>query len=140
MSEISTQLVIDAVTRALRAAYPEATIWDDEVDQGISSGAFIVQLINAGQRRIVGPRFHCTPLFDVIYFSDNSGPECIRIADELCQVLVMVETPGGDTLHGTGMEWRVDDHVLHFTVSYSYYIRIDSEKPDMETLQVQIQE
>jgi hypothetical protein len=137
MSEISTQAVIDAITLALRAAYPTAHILDDEAKQGITPGAFIVTLVSAGQRQIRGPLYGRTPLFDVIYFSDNSAEECAAVADALCMALDMVTTPGGDLLRGTGMEWRIDEDVLHFMVGYGHHVLRETEQDFMETLKIQ---
>lgn len=134
MAEISTQAVIDAVTLVLRAAYPEAIILDDIATQGIEAGAFIVKLVTAGQQRVVGSRYHCRPVFEVIYFSAGSTEECVAVADNLSMALGMVRTPGGDLLHGSGMEWRTEDHVLYFTVGYSHYVLRAAPKDIMETL------
>ena len=134
MAEISTQAVIDAITLALRAAYPTATILDDEATQGITPGAFIVTLVSADQRPLTGLRHRRTPLFGVIYFSNNSSAECARIADALCLQLEAVTTPGGDLLHGTGISWRIEDYALHFLVGYPYNIRLETEQYYMETL------
>jgi len=140
MAAISTQLVIDAITLALRTGYPDAIILDDQADQGIKPGAFIVRLVDGDQQKRVGPRYHRAPMFDVIYFSDNSGPECIHFADELCAMLETVKTPGGDLIHGTGMDWHVEDHVLHFRVTYGHFVRREVEQDEMETLGITIQE
>ena len=134
MAEISTQAVIDAITLALRAAYPNATILDDEATQGITPGAFIVTMVSADQHPLVGPRHSRAPLFDVVYFSDNSSAECVRIADALCLQLEAVTTPGGDLLHGTGISWRIEDYVLHFLVGYPYHTRQELDPYFMETL------
>jgi len=134
MAEISTQAVIDAITLAIRAAYPDAIILDDEAAQGVVPGAFNVRLVSAGQQKFVGPRYRRTPLFDVIYYSNNSGPECVAVADNLSMELDAVTTPGGDLLHGSAVEWRVEDFVLHFIVQYTHYVRRDMPQTFMETL------
>lgn len=136
MAEINTQAIIDAITLALRAEYPAAAILDEEATQGITPGAFIVQLVTAEQRQLIGPRYRRTPLFDVIYFSADSAEECVGVADNLSIVLDMVETPGGDLLHGTGINWRVEDGVLHFMVLYNHHVLRPQERTEMETLKV----
>ena len=140
MAEISTQLVIDAITLAIRGAYPEAIIVDEPTEQGIEPGAFIVQLIDGGQQKRLGPRYLRTPMFDVIYFSDNSTPECVKVADMLCEVLATVQTPNGDFIHGRDLDWHIEDYVLHFRVTYAHFVRRDAPQDSMETLEVTIQE
>lgn len=136
MAEINTQAVVDAITLALRAAYPHAIILDDESKQGIKPGAFIVQLVTAEQQQLAPTRYRRTPLFDVIYFSSDSAEECTRVGDNLSMVLGTVTTPGGDLLHGSGINWNIEDGVLHFMVLYNHNVLRPQERTEMETLKV----
>ena len=134
MAEISTQAVIDAITLAIRAAYPNAGILDDVTMQGVTPGTFNVRLVSADQQKFTGPRYRRAPLFDVIYYSNNSDPECVAVADSLSMTLDAVATPGGDVLHGSGVEWHIEDFVLHFMVQYTHFVRCDTPQTFMETL------
>ena len=136
MAEISTQAVIDAITKSLRDAYPRAVIDDDKVEQGLTPGAFTVNLVTADQQSMRGPRYRRAPLFDVIYLPEEGAAECVDVADRLCAVLSMVTTPGGDLLHGGGINWRVEDGVLHFLVEYRHFILRQEDKENMGALQI----
>lgn len=137
MAQIDTQAIIDAITLKLRTEYPNAVIDHEDAPQGITPGAILVNLTNAGQSQLNPHRFHRSPQFDVLYFSDNSNADCAAVADNLCMVLETVTTPAGDVLHGSGMTWSVEDFVLHFLVSYNHNVIRPTERITMENLKFQ---
>lgn len=139
MAQINTQAIINAITLKLREAYPDAArvIDDDNAPQCIKPGAFLVNLISAGQTQTNPHRFHRSPQFDVLYFSKDSNTECSAVADDLCLILDTVTTPGGDILHGSGMTWSIEDFVLHFIVSYNHNVIRPHEQITMENLKFQ---
>ena len=49
MAEISTNIIRDGITLALRAEYPEAHLEADKVKQGLRPPAFIVRLVDSSQ-------------------------------------------------------------------------------------------
>lgn len=136
MAEISTQAVMDAVTLAIRAAYPNALILHEEATQGIQPGTFLVQLVKAEQQPLLGQRYRRMPLLDVVYFSADSAEACTQVGDTLSIVLETVKTPGGDLLHGSGINWNIEDGVLHCMVLYPHHVFRPQERTEMETLRV----
>ncbi len=138
MAEINTQAVIDAITLALRAEYPDALILDEEAMQDITPGAFIVSLLHVGTEHMRGRRYKRTPSFDVIYFADRSRAECVMIADHISLTLGVVATPAGDKVRGINLDARIDDEqqVLHFTIDYPYFFLLPDDTELMEYLKV----
>ena len=47
MSEINTGKILDGITLALRAAYPDCQIESDTIEQGLTPPAFLVVLVSA---------------------------------------------------------------------------------------------
>ena len=47
MAEISTNIILDGITLALRSAFPGSHIESNAVKQGLRQPAFIVLLVNA---------------------------------------------------------------------------------------------
>ena len=136
MAEISTQLIIDAVTLALRSAFPEAPIITaEDIEQSNEHGAFLVQLLSSSQQQFLGERYKRIPIIDVVYFGETIA-SCIGVADELSMVLKTITTPMQDVLHGNNIEWRVEGDILHFIVHYRHFIRVDQPKEEMETLTI----
>lgn len=132
MSEISTNIILDGITLALRAAYPNSKISANKVEQGLRQPAFIVRLVSAGQTARRKNRWRRTPRFDIIFFPHKAREECYTVADELCGVLELIGLPGGDKLRGTDMSFEVEDDVLHFFVSYNHFVVAPENETKME--------
>ena len=134
MSEISTNIILDGITLALRSAYPEYTIEADSIEQGLIPPAFIVLLVTAPQTGQVSSRAMRSPRFDVLYFPKKGREECYAIADELFGTLALVQLPTGDIVRGTNMTYDVVDNVLHFLASYEHFVYRETEEGAMEDL------
>ncbi|MCL2488372.1 MAG: hypothetical protein FWE80_06785 [Oscillospiraceae bacterium] len=140
MAEISTNIILDGITLAIRAEYPDCQIFTDEVEQGLNPGDFIVLLLDANKDREIGPRYTLSTLFDIHYFPKsendptNINKDCYAVADQLEAALELITLPTGDPLRGTGMNWEVVDGVLHFFVSYAprYFRPTDDGDPMQE--------
>lgn len=126
MSEINTEKILDGITLALRASYPECQIESDTIEQGLTPPAFLVLLVDVEQVKQIGERWKRLPRFDILYFPKKGREECYAAADNLCTVLELITLPGGDLLRGTEISFEVTDGVLHFMVSYNHFIRRES--------------
>lgn len=126
MSEINTEKILDGITLALRASYPECQIESDTIEQGLTPPAFLVLLADVEQVRQIGERWKRIPRFDILYFPKKGREECYKVADDLCTVLELITLPGGGLLRGTEISFEVTDGVLHFMVSYNHFIRRES--------------
>ena len=69
MAEISTNIILDGITLALRSAFPGSHIESNAVKQGLRQPAFIVLLVNAEVTDYPAQRKKRLPRFDVLYFS-----------------------------------------------------------------------
>lgn len=136
MSEISTNLILDGITLALRASYPNSHIESDTIHQGLTAPAFLVQLVSMEQVARVGLRWQRVPRFDVIYFPVNGKEECYATADMLCMVLELITLPGGDKIRGTDMSYTVEDDVLHFLISYHHFVCVQLEETAMGSFEL----
>lgn len=136
MSEISTNMVLDGITLALRAAYPDSKIESNNVMQGLKCPAFIVQLVTASQTVRGSNRWKRLPRFDILYFPIGDNEDCYTVADNLCEILEVINLPGGDKIRGTDMTFEVVDEVLHFLVSYNHFVYKDEDEIPMENLNI----
>ncbi len=137
MAEISTNIILDGITLALRKAYPESAIYCKAVKQGLRPPAFTVLLVAAGQEAQPSKRWKRSPRFDILYFPEAGQEECYVTADELCQILEVITLPAGDLLRGSDMNYEVVDGVLHFFVSYNHFAYALHGQDAMETLQIE---
>lgn len=101
MAEISTNIILDGITLALRSAFPGSHIESNAVKQGLRQPAFIVLLVNAEVTDYPAQRKKRLPRFDVLYFPKAGREDCYGVADTLTEVLEVIDLPGGDKLHGT---------------------------------------
>lgn len=137
MSEISTNIILDGITLALRSEYPTCKIESHAIEQGLRPPAFIVILVSAGQIARVGQRWRRTPRFDVMYFPKEGREECYAVADDLCQILEVITLPTGDSLRGTDIDFEVIDDVLHFFVSYNHFVYRKTGEETMRILKIE---
>lgn len=137
MAEISTNIILDGITLALRTAFPEAHIESNAVKQGLRQPAFIVLLVSAEVEDYPAQRKKRLPRFDVLYFSKTGREESYKVADTLSEVLEVIDLPGGDKLRGTDMSFQVTDGVLHFLVSYNHFTYKPVEETLMGTLKLE---
>ena len=135
MAEISTNIILDGITLALRKAYPESAIYCKAVKQGLRPPAFIALLATAGQEAQPSKRWKRSVRFDVLYFPEAGREECYATADELCQILDVITLPTGDLLRGSDVSCEVVDGMLHFFISYNHFAYALQEENAMETLQ-----
>lgn len=137
MAEISTNIILDGITLALRAAYPDNRIESCTIEQGLRPPAFIVRLVSAEQTARSGKRWRRLPRFDILYFPKRSREECYEVADALCSTLELIDLPGGDKLRGTDISFEVVDGVLHFFVTYKHNVFLEQQEPLMEDLKLE---
>ena len=137
MAEISTNIILDGITLALRSAFPGSHIESNAVKQGLRPPAFIVLLVSAGVDAYPSQRQKRLPRFDVLYFPKVGNEECYDVADTLCQLLWLIDLPGGDKLRSTDMSFQVTDGVLHFLVSYNHFTYKTAEEVKMGALKIE---
>lgn len=137
MSDINTGKILDGITLALRAAYPDAQIESDTIKQGLTPPSFLALMLEVEQVRRVGERWNRIPRFDILYFPQKGREECYAVADNLCTILELITLPGGDLLRGTGISFEVTDGVLHFLISYNHYVYCETEEVYMSDLKIE---
>ena len=131
MAEISTNIILDGITLALRSAFPGSHIESNAVKQGLRQPAFIVLLVNAEVTDYPAQRKKRLPRFDVLYFPKAGREDCYGVADTLTEVLEV------NKLRGTDISFQVTDGVLHFLVSYNHFTYKTAEEVKMGTLKIE---
>ena len=134
MSVISTNIVLDGITLALRTAFPDSQIESNRIEQGLVSPAFIVLLVSEEQTARVGRHWHRRTRFDISYFPKEKSEECYDVANEFYGVLEFITLPGEDLLPGVDISFEVTENILHFFISYSHYVSADIDEEAMEDM------
>lgn len=136
MAEISTNIILDGITLALRDAFPEIYIESNTTNQELQQPAFLVLLETAQLMSYPSGRQKRLARFDITYFPTCGQEECYSVADTLGDIFRLLVLPSGDKLHGTDMSFSVTDGVLHFLVSYNHFAFEESEEEHMEKLKI----
>ena len=137
MSKISTNMILDGITLALRTAYPNSKIESRPIEQELRPPAFTVRLVSAEQVRQMGQRWRRLPRFDILYFPKAGREDCYDVADNLCGALELITLPSGDMLRGTDVSFEVVDGVLHFLISYNHFVYVKTEETPMGSLKLE---
>ena len=134
MADITSTLILDGITLALREAFPDAQITSDRVEQGLEEPAFIVLMVTSEQSELPSMRYRRTPQYDIIYFPKNGREDCYSVADTLWGVLEVITLPNGDSVRGSNISAEITDDVLHVLVNYAHNAYKVVEEVDMEEL------
>ena len=134
MADITSKLILDGITLALREAFPNAQITSDRIEQGLTEPAFVVLMVNNEQSELPNMRYRRTPRYDIIYFPENGREDCYSVADILWGVLEVVTLPNGDSVRGSSISAEITDDVLHVLVNYNHNTYKVVDEVDMEEL------
>lgn len=134
MADITSKLILDGITLALREAFPNAQITSDRVEQGLEEPAFIVLMVTSEQSELPSMRYRRTPQYDIIYFPKNGREDCYSVADTLWGVLEVITLPNGDSVRGSNISAEITDDVLHVLVNYAHNAYKVVDEVDMEEL------
>lgn len=135
------QSIVDGVVAVLLGAFPDVTVYDEQVKQGLKEPCFIVQIVNPTNEQFLGNRYLRTNLISVQYIpksTTDAKAECNGVTDVLFQALEYI-TVGGDLQRGTNMRGEYFDGVLTFFVNFNMFVRIEPELDPMETLGIENQ-
>ena len=128
-----TNEVTDGVVAALRSAYPDADIFDEEAEQGIIDNSFSVRVVENTENLFRGWKYRKRHLIEVLFFPPKENRNRISngVAESLFSVLEYI-TAGDDLIRGTGMNAHMDDETqtVIFTVAYDYFV---TKKPAAES-------
>ena len=129
--------VLDGVILKLSQSFPNATIYEEEIKQGLVEPCFFVKLFPVAQNKEFGRRYKRYHTFDVHYFplsDEDANVEKHDVAEKLYDALEWISI-GLSSHHGSKMTDEIIDGVLHFSVSYNFHVmRSKKDYPKMKTL------
>ncbi len=133
--------MINELTNGIAAALHEEfgdrySIYTEDVEQGLREPCFLVACVSPKSSLFLGRRHYKENLFLVQYFPESREEprrECMEAQDRLYDALEWI-TAGGRPRNGTGMEGECADGILHFQVSYNFFVEKTEVGEFMETL------
>ena len=120
--------IINAISNAI---YPnfgnDYEIYTEQVEQDLKEPCFLIKHVESSLIPIIPPRYYFKNTFDVLYFSDQIAKteDFNTKSFNLFSILEFIDTEDNDKLHGTNMEYKVIDEVLHFYVDYNLILRAE---------------
>lgn len=136
MTNITSNLILDGITLAIREAFPDAQITSDRIEQGLKEPTFIVLMVTTEQSELPNLRYRRTPRYDIIYFPKNGREECYSVADTLWGVLEVITLPNGDSVRGSNITVEISEDTLHVLVNYNHNTYRTVEEVEMEELTI----
>ena len=105
--------------------FTDYEIYTEQVDQDLKEPCFLIQHVESSLKPIITPRYYFKNTFDILYFSDqiSKSEDFNTRSFKLYSVLEFVKTEDNDKLHGTNMNHKIIDDVLHFYVDYNLILR-----------------
>lgn len=128
-------MMLAAISRSLKEAFPGSAVYADKVPQGLNPPAFYIEALQAGRTQELGKRWRQTQMFDIHYFPEQEDRRTLyAVGEELFSALGLISLPDGGSLRGGSMQYEVVDGVLHFIVQYTVFLRETVPKEPMEEL------
>ncbi|WP_051891623.1 phage tail terminator family protein [Lysinibacillus sphaericus] len=106
----------------------------DEVPQGFSTPAFLIQFLNLEHIRQIGKRWKVTTLFNVQYFPKNGLSEASNMTLKVQRALKEITLLNGSLMLGTGANSEVVDGIGHNFIHFNFFLQEVEEKIFMESL------
>ena len=132
--------IINAISNAIYLGFGnDYEIYTEQVDQDLKEPCFLIQHVESSLRPIITPRYYFKNTFDILYFSDQIAKteDFNTKSFNLYSILEFIETDDNDKLHGTNMNHKIIDDVLHFYIDYNLILRAEDVIIDkMENIKI----
>ena len=130
--------IINGISVAINAEFPDLQIYIDEIEQGMQTPCFLIFNLTNRETQKLNNRYLREHSFNVQYFPKSiTKPtrEAATVGTKLFDVLEYI-TVNGALVRGTDRRHELVNDVLHFFVDYDVYIhKLKDPDPYMETLE-----
>lgn len=141
MAAVTEESVVSAISANIRSRFSFATIkkiYKNMPQQNIQKPYAFIHLINAEHKNEMRERATWTSMFDIRVHPEDNRTDVQSwardIALNLIEALNFI-TVSNQLVKARSIEYRVEDGVLHFIVSYAFsVIHVRDEVPDMQNL------
>lgn len=132
-----TEEITKAIARAVHEEFgDEYAIYSEAIPQNLQTPCFFIFGAKHESRLQRPGRYRRENFYTVQYIPKNNEmprAECESAAERLFLCLELLVLPNG-LLRGTGMEYRVEDGILHFFVHYDFFVSRFTQQIPMEEL------
>lgn len=141
MSALGAEDVVSAVSLNVRRMFSTAelkAVYKNLPQQNIQKPYAFIHQLNAEHKNEMRNRAEWIFMLDIRVHPEDDRTDVQSWARDIALKLieaVNIITISGQTVKSISMEYRVEDNVLHFIVSYKYkVVHVQDEVPDMQTL------
>lgn len=132
-------MIKKAIIKQLDLNFPTYDIYGEEIEQGFQEPCFFVQQLNKPRKKEI-QSYQDTVNFDVQFFLDETEEDINEkyntMGDTLFNILEYLTVNQNKKIRGTQMNYEIQDKVLHFYVTYIYYLQMVDNKEKMKSLDV----
>lgn len=129
------EIIIKAIGAALHEAFPNVTIYAEDVPQGLTEPCFFISLLNTAQKPRLGYRFLQNYFFNIQYFPESenrANAEMYSVALALYECLEYISY-GEWRFKGIDMRHEQQEGILHFFITF--YAAGEREKERLATME-----
>lgn len=118
-----------AIAIRLEELFGKPVIYFDKLPQGFRGPCFFVKLLNAKQELKIHNRYEVSLSYDVHYFPTGHKDYVAEINNAAYKMLFGLEYVNRDGFltRGTDMSYEVQEDVLHFFVTYRFFVLMKTE-------------
>ena len=132
-------MIKKAIIKQLDLNFPTYDIYGEEIEQGFQEPCFFVQQLNKPRKKEI-QSYQDTVSFDIQYFLDEYEEDINEkynvMGDKLFEILEYIAINENKKIRGSQMSYEIQDKVLHFYVTYIYYLQMVDNKEKMKSLDV----
>lgn len=141
MNELTGDNVVSAIARNIRSKFAKTDIkeiYKELPQQNVQKPYAFIHQINAEHENQMRNSANWTFMLDIRVHPKDGQTDIQSWARSLAIRLIdalNIITISGQSVKSKSIEYKVEDNVLHFIVSYAYrVIRVEDNVPDMENL------
>lgn len=127
--------ILNGISAALKDVFPGCTIYSQNIEQGLTSPCFFIQLTSQNQKCMIGHRSRMDYQFDIAYFptdeNDNDGK--YEVGGQAIHALEYISVTDG-LLRGQEREIELLENQLHIRVRYSLFVMEQSAQEPFEDI------
>ena len=115
-----------ALSRKLEDTFDNPLIYHDMLPMGYKEPCFFINSINSRITRKLYDRYRVQVSYDITYHPEERhfhSAEISQVADKMAFGLEYVPLEDNSLIRGNEMRWEVQENVLHFFISFDFFVR-----------------
>ena len=126
------------LSRKLETLFESPVIYHDMLPMGYEEPCFFIRSLDTQVTLRLYDRYLVQVNYDITYHPqerDFYTTEISRVADKLTYGLEYIPLEDESLLRGSNMRWEVQENVLHFFISFDFFVRRPKDRgAKMQTL------